>query len=103
MQGMHAASLVRASCSSDIVVCSIKFDPTPGGYQIKDTSAGPNSPDIEVLWFPLLTGDLSGDPPKGHGFTVGAIVLKQEGSGSVTLKSSSIYDDPLIDHKCASF
>lgn len=79
---------------------SIKWDATPDGYQIKDTTAGPNSPDLELLWFPLLTGDLSGDPPKGAGITIGAVVLKQEGSGEIKLKTTSVYDQPAIDHKC---
>ncbi|KAI0256392.1 GMC oxidoreductase [Lactifluus subvellereus] len=81
---------------------SIRFDGKLAGNEpeIRDFSAGPNSPDIEVLWFPCITGDLSSPPPRGvHGVTVGAIVLKPEGSGTVTLKSSSIYDKPDIDPK----
>jgi choline dehydrogenase len=63
-------------------------------------SAGSNSPDIEVMWFPVITGDLSSDPPKGNGLTVGALVLKSEGTGEITLKSTTVYDQPSIDFKC---
>ncbi len=70
------------------------------------------------MWFPAITGDLSTPPPRGvHGVTLvssqvfegnisldvgllqGVVVLKPEGSGTITLKSPSIYDKPEIDPK----
>jgi choline dehydrogenase len=77
---------------------SVKWGPSTD-YKIRDLTTGPNSPDIEIIWFPLLTGDFTSAPPKGCGLTVGAINLRSEGSGTITLKSPSIYDQPIIDHK----
>lgn len=95
---------------------------------IRDTSSGPNAPDIEVLWFPVVVLGFGVPPPKGvHGVSIvrrfypsskiqadqwacvcylawygriqGAMALKPESSGSVRLKTSSVYDKPLIDPK----
>lgn len=79
---------------------NIRFDAKLAGKEpeIRDSSAGMNSPDVEILWFPCITGDLNSPPPRGvHGVTLGAVVLKPEGSGTVTLKSPSIYDQPEVD------
>ncbi|EIM79458.1 GMC oxidoreductase [Stereum hirsutum FP-91666 SS1] len=65
---------------------------------IRDTSSGPNAPDIEILWFPVVVLGFGVPPPKGvHGVSIGALALKPESSGSVRLKTSSVYDKPLID------
>ncbi|KAI0066058.1 GMC oxidoreductase [Artomyces pyxidatus] len=77
----------------------IRYDTKLGEeWPIKDFSAGPNGPDIEILWFPLITGDLNVEPPRGiHGVTIGAMAIKPSSSGTVTLQTASIYDKPLID------
>ncbi|KAI0066056.1 GMC oxidoreductase [Artomyces pyxidatus] len=65
---------------------------------IRDNTAGPKSPDLEILWFPLITGNMITPPPLGvHGITMGAMALKPESSGELTLKTASIYDKPLIN------
>ncbi|KAI0295836.1 GMC oxidoreductase [Multifurca ochricompacta] len=92
--GVPGAAFIRSDDKS------LRFDGKLAGNEpeIRDLTAGPNSPDLEVMWFPCITGDLSSPPPRGeYGVTIGAIVLKPEGSGTVTLKSSSIYDNPDID------
>lgn len=95
---------------------------------IRDTSSGPNAPDIEILWFPVVVLGFGVPSPKGvHGVSIvrrfypaskiqadhwacvcdlawygriqGAMALKPESSGSVRLKTSSVYDKPLIDPK----
>ncbi|KAI9455443.1 hypothetical protein BJY52DRAFT_643922 [Lactarius psammicola] len=39
--------------------------------EIRDFSAGMNSPDVEMLWFPCIIGDLSSPLPRGvHGLTL---------------------------------
>ncbi|KAI0045893.1 GMC oxidoreductase [Auriscalpium vulgare] len=78
---------------------NIRFDSKLGGeLPVRDLAAGPKGPDIEVLWFPLITGDLSGPPPRGlNGITIGAMAIKPETGGTVTLKTGSIYDKPLVD------
>ncbi|KAI0045900.1 GMC oxidoreductase [Auriscalpium vulgare] len=78
---------------------SLPFDTKHGKrVEIKDNTSGPRSPDLEIVWFPLLTGNLSVPAPSGtHGITLGAMALRPESSGEVTLRTTSAYDHPLID------
>ncbi|KAF8996801.1 GMC oxidoreductase [Cyathus striatus] len=64
-----------------------------------DITAGTNSPDIEIIWFPTIVLDSGHAPtPKGvEGITLSAIALKPSSSGQVLLKTSSIWDKPAID------
>ncbi|KAJ3538326.1 hypothetical protein NM688_g6537 [Phlebia brevispora] len=67
---------------------------------VKDLTSGPNAPDIEILWAPVLVLDHGlKAPPAGINvvFVKGAISLKPESTGAITLKSKSIWDKPVID------
>ncbi|KAI0077950.1 GMC oxidoreductase [Panus rudis PR-1116 ss-1] len=65
---------------------------------VKDLSSGPNSPDIEVLWSPLVVPDFfTVGKPGESGITIAAITLKPDSEGSITFKSASIWDRPLLD------
>ncbi|TFK92473.1 GMC oxidoreductase [Polyporus arcularius HHB13444] len=66
---------------------------------VKDMFSGPKAPDIEYLVFPMGIIDYGhGFPPRGnHGLSVGAILLKPSSTGTVKLRTSSVYDAPLID------
>ncbi|KAI0257953.1 GMC oxidoreductase-domain-containing protein, partial [Gloeopeniophorella convolvens] len=79
---------------------NVRFDTKLAGPEpaIRDLAAGPSAPDIEVMCFPCIIGDLSALLPRGmHGISVGAMAIKPEGSGTVTLRTASIYDKPNID------
>ncbi|KAF8342788.1 uncharacterized protein EI90DRAFT_3115329 [Cantharellus anzutake] len=64
---------------------------------VVDDSPGPNSPQFEFFiddgWSNLLTNR----PDVGRFITIATIVLSPSSRGSVTLKSSDPFDDPLID------
>ncbi|KAI0290299.1 GMC oxidoreductase [Russula brevipes] len=65
---------------------------------VRSNNAGPNTPDLEIVWFPLVIGGFGIKTPPGlHGATLGPVVLKPESSGTVTVQSSSVYDKPVID------
>ncbi|KAH9968390.1 GMC oxidoreductase [Russula compacta] len=68
------------------------------GVPVRTNNAGPNTPDLEIAWFPLVIGGFGIKTPPGiYGATVGPIVLKPESSGTISVKSSSIHDKPVID------
>ncbi|KAH9958741.1 GMC oxidoreductase [Russula dissimulans] len=52
---------------------------------VRTNNAGPITPDLEIT------------PPGIYGVTIGPVVLKPESSGTITIKSSSVYDQPIID------
>ncbi|EIM79461.1 GMC oxidoreductase [Stereum hirsutum FP-91666 SS1] len=63
---------------------------------IRDTTSGPNAPDLEIVWFPVAV--LGVPTPKNvHGVSIGVVALKPESSGSVRLKTNNVYDKPLVD------
>lgn len=65
---------------------------------VRSNNAGLNTPDIEILWFPLVSAGLGIKTPPGiHGTTVAPVVLKPESSGTITVTSSSVYEQPVID------
>ncbi|KAK0460401.1 GMC oxidoreductase [Desarmillaria tabescens] len=74
------------------------------GSPVRDNTSGPNAPDIEIIWMPLLV--LEGGtkrPPKGvTGVSMGAMVMRPLSEGSISLKTASIWNKPLIDPKYLS-
>ena len=89
---------------------------------VRSNNAGPNTPDLEILWLPLVnTGFGNKTPPGIYGATLvreaslhsfwsvlvtqrfplvqAPVVLKPESSGTITVTSSSVYDKPLVDPK----
>ncbi|THH14403.1 hypothetical protein EW146_g5923 [Bondarzewia mesenterica] len=65
----------------------------------QDNTSGPNAPDIEVIWTPIVVLENgSKRPPSGvDGISMGTMVLRPTSEGSIALKSNSIWDKPLID------
>ncbi|KAF8996790.1 GMC oxidoreductase [Cyathus striatus] len=79
---------------------SIPYETKAGGSVVPvDTSAGPNSPDLEIIWFPAIVLDNGHRAtPKGvEGITISAIALRPSSTGQVLLKTTSIWDKPVID------
>ncbi|KAI0795903.1 GMC oxidoreductase [Abortiporus biennis] len=65
---------------------------------VRDVSSGPNSPDLEILWSPILAPSYTTPGPPGvHGITISAIALKAESEGTVTLKTNSVWDKPIVN------
>ncbi|KAI0031468.1 GMC oxidoreductase [Vararia minispora EC-137] len=63
-----------------------------------DHGAGPGTPDIELVWFPIVVPSFNAPaPPNVHGFTLAPVLLKPESSGTVALRSADPYDKPVID------
>jgi choline dehydrogenase len=56
------------------------------------THPGPEPPDVELVFAPVLFVDEGRTPPPEHGFTIGPVVLKPRSRGTVSLRSS----DPLV-------
>ncbi|KAI0052433.1 GMC oxidoreductase [Auriscalpium vulgare] len=74
--------------------------PASANVPIKDTTSGPHSPDLEVVWFPLVVAGFGVDVPAGvYGVTIGPVLLRPESVGTVTLETTSVYDKPVIDPK----
>ncbi|KAI0063347.1 GMC oxidoreductase [Artomyces pyxidatus] len=65
---------------------------------VKTNASGPTSPDIEVVWFPLVIAGFNiPTPANTYGVSIGPVVLRPESSGTVSLKTASVYDKPIID------
>ncbi|KAJ7653117.1 pyranose dehydrogenase [Mycena polygramma] len=64
---------------------------TLASNNFSDPSAGPNSPHMEVIFFPAAF--LS----SGNGISLGMVVLNPVSRGSVTINSSNPFDSPIID------
>ena len=60
------------------------------------TREGLAAPDIELIFAPAFFMEHGAANPPGHGFTVGAILLRPESRGSISLKSSDPRMHPLI-------
>jgi choline dehydrogenase len=60
------------------------------------------APDLELLFAPVLFEDGGLTPPRGHGFTIGAILLQPRSRGVVRLRSSDPFDAPLIEPRYLS-
>jgi choline dehydrogenase len=54
------------------------------------------APDLELIFAPAFFMEHGAANPPGHGFTVGAILLRPESRGSISLKSSDPRMHPLI-------
>ncbi|TBU46490.1 GMC oxidoreductase [Dichomitus squalens] len=76
---------------------SLPYGPTP--LPIKDLTSGPNAPDLEFMVFPVAVINYGlGFPRLGnYGISVGAVLLKPASTGTVSIRSSSVYDPPNID------
>jgi choline dehydrogenase-like flavoprotein len=55
------------------------------------------APDLELLFAPVLFEQEGLVPPRGHGFTVAAIVLQPESRGTVELRSSDPLEAPAVE------
>ncbi|KAF8521763.1 GMC oxidoreductase [Hysterangium stoloniferum] len=66
--------------------------------QIADLTSGLKSPDIEFMWFPVLVvnNGFSAAPANMQGMTISALALKPESVGRVFLKTTSVWDKPII-------
>jgi choline dehydrogenase len=56
-----------------------------------------SAPDLEVLFAPVLFEEEGLVPPRGHGFTIGSIVLQPRSRGTVRLRSADPLGAPEID------
>ena len=61
------------------------------------------APDLELLFAPVLFEEEGLAPPRGHGFTVGAVLLQPRSSGAVRLRSSDPFDTPMIEPRYLSY
>ncbi|KAH9003786.1 GMC oxidoreductase [Lactarius hatsudake] len=65
---------------------------------VRSNKAGPKTPDLEIVIFVLVVAGFDIKIPSGiYGATLGPVVLKPESSGTITIKSASVYDKPDID------
>ncbi|MBV8562693.1 MAG: GMC family oxidoreductase N-terminal domain-containing protein [Actinobacteria bacterium] len=60
------------------------------------------APDVEILFAPVLFEEEGLAPPRGHGFTLGTVLLQPRSSGTVTLRSADPFDPPAIDPRYLS-
>jgi choline dehydrogenase len=60
------------------------------------------APDLELLFAPVLYEDGGLTPPRGHGFTIGAILLQPRSSGTIRLRSADPFEKPEIDPRYLS-
>ncbi|KAL1948179.1 hypothetical protein VTO73DRAFT_12254 [Trametes versicolor] len=95
--GWPSAAFVR-STDPCLPVGRTGEEPVP----VKDRTSGPGAPDVELIWFPLTVFDdkFAKPPPGTHGVTLAAILLRPESKGTITLRSRSVWDVPLIDPNC---
>ncbi|KAI0776751.1 GMC oxidoreductase [Trametes elegans] len=65
----------------------------------KDTTSGPNAPDLELMFVPLtVINHGTSFPPYGtYGLSVAPLLLKPSSAGTVRLRTKNPYDHPLID------
>ncbi|KAI0795912.1 GMC oxidoreductase [Abortiporus biennis] len=64
---------------------------------VKNLTSGPGTPDLEILWSPVIAPNFkTTGPPGTHGLSISAVALKAESEGSVTLKSNSPWEKPLV-------
>jgi choline dehydrogenase len=55
------------------------------------------APDLELLFAPVLFEEQGLVPPRGHGFTIGTVLLQPRSSGTLRLRSADPLDAPAID------
>ncbi|ERH00760.1 MAG: Choline dehydrogenase related flavoprotein, partial [Halonotius sp. J07HN6] len=66
-----------------------------GGFTSVTEAA--DRPDIQFHFGPSYSVNHGFDNPDGHGFWLGALCLRPESHGRITLDSADPYDDPAID------
>lgn len=72
-----------------------------GGFA--KTTANLDVPDIQFHFGPAyFIRHGFGNPDEGHGFSVGALLLRPESRGRITLRSADPFDDPAIDPRYLS-
>ena len=59
--------------------------------------SGADRPDIQLHFGPSYSVDHGFDNPDGHGFWLGALCLRPESRGRITLQSADPVDEPAID------
>jgi|AntRauTorcE11898_2_1112593.scaffolds.fasta_scaffold00015_29 choline dehydrogenase len=66
-----------------------------GGFA--SVSEGAERPEIQFHFGPSYSVNHGFDNPDGHGFWLGALCLRPESRGRITLRSADPFDDPAID------
>jgi len=66
-----------------------------GGFT--SVSEGAERPEIQFHFGPSYSVNHGFDNPDGHGFWLGALCLRPESRGRITLRSADPFDDPTID------
>ena len=66
-----------------------------GGFA--SVSEGDERPDIQFHFGPSYSINHGLDNPDGHGFWLGALCMRPESRGQITLQSDDPFDDPLVD------
>ena len=66
-----------------------------GGFT--SVSEGTERPDIQFHFGPSYSVNHGFDNPDGHGFWLGALRLRPDSRGRITLRSADPFDDPAID------
>jgi choline dehydrogenase len=66
-----------------------------GGFT--SVSEGSDRPDIQFHFGPSYSVNHGLDNPDGHGFWLGALLLRPDSSGRIRLQSADPFDDPAID------
>jgi choline dehydrogenase len=61
------------------------------------------APNLEILFAPVLFEEQGLVPPRGHGFTIGAVLLQPRSSGTLRLRSADPFDKPEIDPRYLSY
>jgi len=61
------------------------------------------APDLELLFAPVLFEEAGLAPPRGHGFTIGAVLLQPRSSGVVRLRSADPFDKAMIEPRYLSY
>jgi choline dehydrogenase len=66
-----------------------------GGFT--SVSGDDDRPDIQFHFGPSYSINHGFDNPDGHGFWLGALCLRPESRGRITLRSADPFDDPVVD------
>jgi choline dehydrogenase len=66
-----------------------------GGFA--SVSEADERPDIQLIFGPSYSINHGFDNPEGHGFWLGALCLRPESRGRITLQSADPFDDPKVD------
>ncbi|CAK5262156.1 unnamed protein product [Mycena citricolor] len=72
----------------------LRFDPGSPALKTKDTTAGPDSPHIELFFSP---GQADFGAKPGHFITAGVVAVSPASRGQISLSSSNPLSDPVVD------